>query len=67
MEIMEQLTYMLFVKRLDDLETLEENKSRRLEQPMERFSSCHRARSSPSRTEMWERCKHASADLVAVR
>jgi type I restriction enzyme M protein len=36
LEVMEQITYLLFIKRLDDLETLEENKARRLNQPMER-------------------------------
>ncbi len=35
-EVMEQITYLLFIKRPDDLETLEENKSRRLEVAMER-------------------------------
>jgi type I restriction enzyme M protein len=36
LEVMEQLTYLLFIKRLDDLETLEENKARRLGKDMER-------------------------------
>jgi type I restriction enzyme M protein len=36
MEIMEQITYLLFLRRLDDLHTLEENKSVRLGKPMER-------------------------------
>ena len=30
LEIIEQITYLLFLKRLDDLQTLAENKSRRL-------------------------------------
>lgn len=34
--VMEQITYLLFIKRLDELHTLEENKSRTLKQPMER-------------------------------
>ena len=29
MEVMEQITYLLFLRRLDDLHTLEENKSTR--------------------------------------
>ena len=33
---MEQITYLLFLRRLDDLHTLEENKSVRLNKPMER-------------------------------
>ena len=28
LEVMEEITYLLFIKRLDDLETFEENKSR---------------------------------------
>ena len=34
--VMEQITYLLFLRRLDDLHTLEENKSARLKRPMER-------------------------------
>lgn len=36
LEVIEQITYLLFLRRLDDLHTLEENKSARLEKPMER-------------------------------
>ena len=36
LEVMEQITYLLFLRRLDDLHTLEENKSVRLGKPMER-------------------------------
>ena len=36
LEVIEQITYLLFLKRLDDLHTLEENKSVRLKSPMER-------------------------------
>jgi type I restriction enzyme M protein len=36
LEVIEQITYLLFIRRLDDLHTLEENKANRLEQPMER-------------------------------
>ena len=35
LEVMEQITYQLFLRRLDDLHTLEENKSARLKRPME--------------------------------
>src|SRR5205085_8657690 len=35
LEVIEQITYLLFLKRLDDLQTLEENKSRTLKKPME--------------------------------
>ena len=36
LEVMEQITYLLFVRRLDDMHTLEENKASRLKRPMER-------------------------------
>jgi type I restriction enzyme M protein len=35
MEVMEQLTYLLFLRRLDELHTLEENKANRLKRAME--------------------------------
>ncbi len=34
LEVMEQITYLLFLRRLDDLHTLEENKSVRLGKPI---------------------------------
>jgi len=36
LEVIEQITYLLFLKRLDDLHTLEENKAARLKEPMAR-------------------------------
>src|ERR1700710_435923 len=36
LEVIEQITYLLFLKRLDDLHTLEENRARALKKPMER-------------------------------
>lgn len=36
LEVMEQITYLLFIKRLDDLQTLEENKANRTGKPIER-------------------------------
>ena len=36
LEVIEQITYLLFIKRLDDLHTLEENKATRLKKPIER-------------------------------
>ena len=35
-EVIEQITYLLFLRRLDDLHTLEENKATRLKRPIER-------------------------------
>src|SRR5436190_22296970 len=36
LEVIGQITYLLFLGRLDDLHTLEENKSARLRKPIER-------------------------------
>ncbi|MHC5826373.1 MAG: type I restriction-modification system subunit M N-terminal domain-containing protein, partial [Nostoc sp.] len=36
LEVIEQITYLLFLRRLDDLHTLEENKANRLKRSMER-------------------------------
>ena len=36
LEVIEQITYLLFLKRLDDLHTLESNKANRHKKPMER-------------------------------
>jgi type I restriction enzyme M protein len=36
LEVIEQITYLLFLRRLDDLQILEENKATRLAQPIER-------------------------------
>lgn len=36
LSVIEQITYLLFIKRLDDLQTLEENKAETLGLPMER-------------------------------
>jgi type I restriction enzyme M protein len=36
LEVLEQITYLLFLRRLDELHTLEENRAARLKKPMER-------------------------------
>lgn len=36
LEVVEQLTYLLFLRRLDEMQTLEENKAARLNKPVER-------------------------------
>ena len=35
LSVIEQLTYLLFIKRLDELHTLKESKANRLKQPIE--------------------------------
>lgn len=36
LEVIEQITYLLFIKRLDDLQILKENKATRLGKPIEK-------------------------------
>ena len=36
LEVIEQITYLLFLRRLDDMHTLQENKANRLKKAMER-------------------------------
>ncbi len=69
MEVMEQITYLLFLRRLDDLHTLEENKSTRLKKPMERriFPEGKDARKRDYNDLRWSRFKHfAPAEMYAV-
>jgi len=68
-EVMEQITYLLFLRRLDDLHTLEENKSRRLDQPMERriYPEGADAKGRAYDDQRWSRLKHlAPAEMFAV-
>ncbi|MDB3929474.1 type I restriction-modification system subunit M N-terminal domain-containing protein, partial [Paracoccaceae bacterium] len=66
MEVIDQLTFLLFIRRLDDLHTLEENKANRLKQPMTK-------RIFPEGTDdkgqawddlRWSRFKNFSPDLM---
>lgn len=63
LEVIEQITYLLFIRRLDDLHTLEENKSTRLQRPMERrvFPDGNDARGRPYGDFRWSRFKHLAA------
>src|SRR4051812_3481144 len=60
LEVMEQITYLLFVKRLDDLHTLEERKANRLARPMARRIFPEGASDRGVRFEnlRWSRFKH---------
>jgi type I restriction enzyme M protein len=64
LEVIEQITYLLFIRRLDDLQTLEENKARRLKRPMERraFPEGTDAKGRPYNDFRWSRFKNFSAD-----
>src|SRR5438552_6851255 len=69
LEVIEQITYLLFLKRLDDLHTLEENKAARLKQPIERriFPDGKDDRKRPYDDLRWYRFKHFEAkEMFAV-
>lgn len=69
LEGIEQITYLLFLRRLDDLHTLEENKSARLKKPMERriFPKRNDAKGRAYEDFRWSRFKHfAPADMYTV-
>jgi len=69
LEVIEQITYLLFLRRLDDLHTLEENKSARLKRPMERrvYPDGADAKGRPYDELRWSRFKHlAPAEMFTV-
>lgn len=64
LEVIEQITYLLFLKRLDDLHTLEENKAARLKLPkLERrvFPAGKDSRGRNYEDLRWSRFKHFEA------
>lgn len=69
LEVMEQLTYLLFIKRLDELQTLEENKARRLGEPVSRriFPRGKDDRGRPYEDFRWSRLKNfAPAEMFTI-
>src|SRR5438034_5513104 len=69
LEVIEQITYLLFLRRLDDLHTLEDNKAARLKKPIERriFPEGKDARGCPYEDLRWSRFKHmAPAEMYTV-
>ena len=69
LEVMEQITYLLFLRRLDDMHTLEENKANRLRKPMERrvFPDGENDKERPYEDFRWSRFKHfAPAEMFTV-
>jgi type I restriction enzyme M protein len=69
LEVIEQITYLLFIRRLDDLHTLEENKANRLKEPMGRriFPEGKDAKGRSYEDYRWSRFKHfAPADMFTV-
>ena len=63
LEVMEQITYLLFVRRLDDMHTLEENKANRLKKPVERrvFPEGKDDKDRAYEDFRWSRFKHFTA------
>jgi len=69
LEVIEQITYLLFIRRLDDLQTLEENKANRLKKPIERriFPEGKDNRGRPYEDFRWSRFKNfAPAEMFTV-
>jgi hypothetical protein len=60
LEVIEQITYLLFLRRLDDLQLLEENKAARLKRPIERrvFPEGSDAKGRPYDDLRWSRFQH---------
>ncbi len=69
LEVIEQITYLLFLRRLDDLHTLEENKAARLGEPIARriFPKGKDSRGRSYEDFRWSRFKDfAPADMYEV-
>ena len=69
LEVMEQITYLLFIKRLDDLHTAEELKAARIKKPVERriFPNGKDSKKRPYEDYRWSRFKNfAPADMYTV-
>src|SRR5437867_3683043 len=63
LEVIEQITYLLFIRRLDELHTLEELKSVRLKKPMERriFPKGRDSKGRSYEDYRWSRLKNMEA------
>lgn len=69
LEVMEQITYLLFLRRLDDLHMLEENKANRTKKPMARriFPEGRDAKGRTFEDLRWSRFKHfAATEMYSV-
>ncbi|HYD33553.1 MAG TPA: class I SAM-dependent DNA methyltransferase [Methylophilaceae bacterium] len=68
LEVMEQITYLLFIRRLDDLHTLEENKSARLNKSMARriFPEGKDARGRDYNDLRWSRFKNLAPSEMFI-
>ncbi len=63
LEVIEQITYLLFLRRLDDLYTLAENKANTTKRPIENpvFPAGNDAKDRPYEQLRWSRFKHLEA------
>ena len=69
MEVLEQITYLLFIRRLDDVHALEESKALVLQQPMAKriFPEGNDAKGRPYEDMRWSRFKNfAPAEMHVV-
>src|SRR5215203_3296567 len=68
LEVIEQITYLLFLRRLDDLHTLEESKAARLRKPMDRrvFPAGKGSKGRRYEDLRWSRLKHLEAKEMYV-
>ncbi len=69
MEVMEQLTYLLFIRRLDEAQSLEESRALILNQPLEHriFPTGQDPRGRDYQDLRWSRFKHfAPAEMFAI-
>jgi type I restriction enzyme M protein len=69
LEVIEQITYLLFLRRLDELQTLEENKAARFGKPIEReiFSNAKDSKGRSYQDLRWSRIKNmAPAEMFTV-
>jgi type I restriction enzyme M protein len=66
LEVMEQITYLLFLQRLDDLQMLAENKANRLGTPIESpvFPEGDDASGSPFADMRWSNLKNFAPDTM---
>ncbi|MEB3259182.1 MAG: class I SAM-dependent DNA methyltransferase, partial [Cyanobacteriota bacterium] len=69
LEVLEKLTYLLFIRRLDELETLEERRSQRSGQPMRRriFPEGADAQDRPWSELRWSRFKELGDPVAMYR
>jgi len=67
--VIEQITYLLFLRRLDDLQLLEENRASRLKQPIQRraFPEGNDPRGRPYKDLRWSHFRHfAPSEMFTV-